>query len=292
MTGGTILFWLMAVTASFGAVAVVVSQNVVRMAFWLIVSLGSTAGLFFLLHADFVAATQLLVYVGGTVVLLIFGVMLTASGPYNLVKMAPGNLIAVAAVGAGVFFVVYQGVSDVDWNRASLRLLAISPERFEDIRKNADKEDAQLLASAFQKQDIEGTQVYRLLSEKDLDDEAKSRLLALLEANDLSFAPATKTGGTIRPLGFSLLGSRPDRDLETPQGLQRLGDGYYVVKAVPTHRTMAEAGEENEEAHAGPTLSTGYLLPFEIASVHLLVVLIGAAYLARAKRRMQSTTTV
>ncbi|MBL8829007.1 MAG: hypothetical protein JNM18_18645, partial [Planctomycetaceae bacterium] len=33
---------------------------------------------------------------------------------------------------------------------------------------------------------------------------------------------------------------------------------------------------------------SGYLLPFEIISVHLLVVLIGAAYLARAKRRAQS----
>ena len=35
-----------------------------------------------------------------------------------------------------------------------------------------------------------------------------------------------------------------------------------------------------------PNGGTGYLLPFEIASVHLLVVLIGAAYLARAKRRI------
>ena len=37
-------------------------------------------------------------------------------------------------------------------------------------------------------------------------------------------------------------------------------------------------------------LSTGYLLPFEIVSVHLLVVLIGAAYLARAKRRITPQT--
>ena len=33
-------------------------------------------------------------------------------------------------------------------------------------------------------------------------------------------------------------------------------------------------------------LGTGYLLPFEVVSVHLLVVLVGAAYLARAKRRV------
>src|SRR5688572_33337545 len=103
MTAGTLVFWILALGAGLGAIAVVFSQNVVRMAFWLIVSLGSTAGLFFLLHADFVGATQLLVYVGGTVVLLIFGVMLTASGPFNQLKMSPGNLIAVAATGAAVF---------------------------------------------------------------------------------------------------------------------------------------------------------------------------------------------
>ncbi len=82
MSGAEILFLIFAAATCGGALAVVFSQNVARMAFWLIVSLGSTSGLFFLLRADFVGATQLLIYVGGTVVLLIFGVMLTASGPY------------------------------------------------------------------------------------------------------------------------------------------------------------------------------------------------------------------
>ena len=48
------------------------------MAFYLVLSLGSTAGLFFLAGAEFVGAMQLMIYVGGTLVLLIFGVMLTA----------------------------------------------------------------------------------------------------------------------------------------------------------------------------------------------------------------------
>ena len=74
MNGAEILFLIFALATCLGAIAVVVSQNVVRMAFWLMVSLGSVAGLFFLLRADFVAAAQLLIYVGGTVVLLVFGV--------------------------------------------------------------------------------------------------------------------------------------------------------------------------------------------------------------------------
>ena len=71
-----------------------------------------------------------------------------------------------------------------------------------------------------------------------------------------------------------------------------MSDGFYVVKAAParTEKNQPRLGKKTKRAHAEPALSTGYLLPFEIASVHLLVVLIGAAYLARAKRRVQSTT--
>ena len=78
----SLLFYIFAIATCGAAVAVVLSQNVVRMAFWLVISLGSASGLFFLANADFVGATQLLIYVGGTLVLLVFGVMLTASGPY------------------------------------------------------------------------------------------------------------------------------------------------------------------------------------------------------------------
>jgi NADH-quinone oxidoreductase subunit J len=43
----------------------------------------------------------------------------------------------------------------------------------------------------------------------------------------------------------------------------------------------------NEAQGANRRVLSGYLLPFEIVSVHLLVVLIGAAYLARAKKRVR-----
>ena len=64
----------------------VVTQNIVRSATWLLFTLAGTAGIFFLLGADFVGATQLLVYVGGTLVLVVFGVMLTAQGPFITMK--------------------------------------------------------------------------------------------------------------------------------------------------------------------------------------------------------------
>ncbi|MBL8825409.1 MAG: NADH-quinone oxidoreductase subunit J, partial [Planctomycetaceae bacterium] len=89
----TFFFLLFALLACGFAVALVVTSNVVRMALYLIFSLAATAGLFFLAGADFVGAMQLMIYVGGTVVLLVFGVMLTAQGPFVVMKTRGGDWI-------------------------------------------------------------------------------------------------------------------------------------------------------------------------------------------------------
>ena len=79
-------FLLFAAIACAFAVAVVVSPNIVRMAFYLVLSLAATAGLFFLAGADFVGSMQILIYVGGTLVLLVFGVMLTSQDRFISMK--------------------------------------------------------------------------------------------------------------------------------------------------------------------------------------------------------------
>ena len=89
----TFFFWLFAIVSCAFAVAVVVSPNIVRMAFYLIMSLAGTAGLFFVAGADFVGSMQLLIYVGGTLVLLIFGVMLTAQSKFISMKTHAGEWI-------------------------------------------------------------------------------------------------------------------------------------------------------------------------------------------------------
>jgi NADH-quinone oxidoreductase subunit J len=80
------------------AVAVVLSDNVVRMALYLVLSLGATAGLFFLAGAEFIGAMQLMIYVGGTLVLLVFGVMLTAQAPFVSIKTAAGTSVLAGVV--------------------------------------------------------------------------------------------------------------------------------------------------------------------------------------------------
>src|SRR5262249_4300819 len=100
------LFWAIALLTGGCAVAVVVTQNIVRAATWLLFALGGTAAVFFLLGADFVGATQLLVYVGGTLVLVVFGVMLTAQGPFISMKTGAADWAIALVVGLMLYGVI------------------------------------------------------------------------------------------------------------------------------------------------------------------------------------------
>ncbi|QJW88329.1 NADH-quinone oxidoreductase subunit J [Spirosoma taeanense] len=60
-----------------GALAVLLTRNVLYAAFFLLLTLLGVAGLFVLASADFLAVAQIMIYVGGVLVLVIFGVMLT-----------------------------------------------------------------------------------------------------------------------------------------------------------------------------------------------------------------------
>lgn len=72
-----VLFYVFAAGAVGGAIAVAVSRNIVRSAFSLLAVLVSVAALYAIMKADFLAAVQVLVYIGGILVLIIFAVMLT-----------------------------------------------------------------------------------------------------------------------------------------------------------------------------------------------------------------------
>jgi NADH:ubiquinone oxidoreductase subunit 6 (subunit J) len=98
----TILFYLFALVTIGTAAVVVFSRNIVHSAFALMFTLMGVAALYVLLYADFLAATQLLVYVGGILILILFGVMLTTQG-YTIsfksitVNLVPASILSVAA---------------------------------------------------------------------------------------------------------------------------------------------------------------------------------------------------
>lgn len=70
-------FAIIAAMMVLGAVRVVSVNNVVHAALWLVVVMGGAAAQYLLLYAEFVAVTQVLIYIGAVMVLFLFGVMLT-----------------------------------------------------------------------------------------------------------------------------------------------------------------------------------------------------------------------
>src|SRR5881409_1119311 len=109
------LFWAIACLTVLCAVMVVVTQNIVRSAAWLLFTLGGTAGVFFLLGRDFIGSAQLLIYVGGTLVLVVFGVMLTAQGPFITMKTGAAEWAFGTVVGLMLYGVIAYAVTRETW---------------------------------------------------------------------------------------------------------------------------------------------------------------------------------
>ena len=191
INGHALLFLFFGLLTCLFSLAVVFSANVVRMAFYLILALAATSGLHFLAGADFVGAMQLVLYVGGTLVLLVFGVMLTAQNPFISLRTSGGDWIVAALVG-GILLVILIPVA---------------------FQVGLPPSDGSLMDGRADRETVASTE-------------------------PVSVPTATR-------IGLGLLGV-PGDDV------------------------------------------SGYLLPFEIISIHLLVVLVGAGYLARAKKRVAS----
>jgi NADH-quinone oxidoreductase subunit J len=110
-TTGDALFWVFAVLSGASALGVVISKNIVRMAVFLLGTLAGVAGLYFLLSAEFLAAVQLVVYAGGTLILIIFGVMLTSKSPFSRFAPKPGEIVIALAIGAVLMVSLVWGIN-------------------------------------------------------------------------------------------------------------------------------------------------------------------------------------
>ncbi len=76
-TFSDLMFWVFAVTAVVTALFVLFFRDIVHMAFWLILSLAGFAGLYLQMGAGFLGFTQVVVYIGGILILMLFGIMLS-----------------------------------------------------------------------------------------------------------------------------------------------------------------------------------------------------------------------
>ena len=112
-----VVFWVVAVLCIGSALAVVFVRNVFRAALFLVLCFFTVAGVYVALSADFLAAAQVLIYVGAIGVLIIFAIMMTREyrkgSPAGRLRL-PALLVAILFIITMVFVVV-----NTDWNLAA-----------------------------------------------------------------------------------------------------------------------------------------------------------------------------
>ena len=107
--GLDIAFWVLAVVGVGAALAVVMLRNVFRAALTLVLCFLAIAGIYVTLSADFLAAAQILIYVGGISILVILAIMLTREvqkGSTSNKLRIPAFLVAVVFLGIVIFTLV------------------------------------------------------------------------------------------------------------------------------------------------------------------------------------------
>jgi NADH-quinone oxidoreductase subunit J len=125
-----IFFWVFGLAAIFAGLLTVMARNAVHSALFLISSLISVAALFIIARAEFIAGVQILVYVGGVMVLFLFVIMLVNVGAeergrdeiFNKQRQVAASLIFCFVLVGGVLYAVNLG------SAALLKQQALTPE--------------------------------------------------------------------------------------------------------------------------------------------------------------------
>lgn len=109
MTGSTIIFYMLAALTLVSGLLAVTSRQIFRAAIFLLFSLIGIAGLYFWMQYEFIAAVQIVVYVGGITVLIIFSIFLTQQAGELLPKEKMGSqLFAALAAFCGFALTMVQ----------------------------------------------------------------------------------------------------------------------------------------------------------------------------------------
>jgi NADH-quinone oxidoreductase subunit J len=126
MSASSIIFYCISAFILGAALLSVTTTKIFRAAIWLLFSLIGVAGLFFWMQVEFIAAVQIVVYVGGIVVLIIFSIFLTQqSGTEMPMPNMKRIIFSLLATLAGIGF-TYNLIDQYSFNTTSAKPFAVS----------------------------------------------------------------------------------------------------------------------------------------------------------------------
>src|ERR671939_278103 len=131
-----VFFWVFAIAALIAALLTILARNAVHSALFLISTLVSVAALFILLGAEFIAGVQILVYVGGVMVLFLFVIMLVNVSAeergrellFNRPTQVAASAIFLALLSLGLIHAIRQGHEGLKQRHQDLALAARSAQ--------------------------------------------------------------------------------------------------------------------------------------------------------------------
>lgn len=126
MNGTTIIFYMLAALALVSGLLAVTTRQIFRAAIFLLFSLIAIAGLYFWMEYNFIAAVQIVVYVGGITVLIIFSIFLTQQAGESLPKQKLGKQLFAALAAFCGFALIMLQVFKHTFNKTSE--VAIAPD--------------------------------------------------------------------------------------------------------------------------------------------------------------------
>jgi NADH-quinone oxidoreductase subunit J len=125
MTAYQIIFYIIAVFILLTALLAVTTRKIFRSAIWLLFSLVGIAGLFFWMDVEFIAAVQIVVYVGGIVVLIIFSIFLTQQSGVEMKKPKSSRTIFSVLAAVFGFALFYTLISQYNFQTATDKVLNV-----------------------------------------------------------------------------------------------------------------------------------------------------------------------
>nr|WP_232065206.1 NADH-quinone oxidoreductase subunit J [Rhodocytophaga rosea] len=111
-----LLFYVFAGITIIGALGVLLARNILYAAFSLVACLLGIAALYVLAAADFLAITQIMIYVGGVLVLIIFGIMLTSKTSETYLVSQTYNRLAGLLTGGAMFVVFILAITQANFS--------------------------------------------------------------------------------------------------------------------------------------------------------------------------------